>query len=277
MSINEHIEKILSVDSAKATAEDKELLKPVWQALNDGRIRSAEKHNGEWIVNRNVKEVILWAFRSGALTDYSGEDSVFSFIDKDTLPVQRFRASDGRRIVPGGTTIRGGSYLARNVIVMPPSYINVGAYIDEGTLVDSHVLVGSCAQIGKNVHLSAAVQVGGVLEPIGAVPVIIEDEVMVGGNCGIYEGTIVHKRAVIGTGVILNASTPVYDLVREVIYRKTEEHPLEIPEGAVVVQGSRPTKNAFAEKHGIHVYSPVIIKYRDQRTDAATALEEGLR
>ena len=191
--------------------------------------------------------------------------------------MKRFRKEDGVRIVPGGSAVRDGAYLAPSVVVMPPAYVNVGAYVDEGSMVDSHALVGSCAQVGRNVHLSAAVQVGGVLEPVGAVPVIIEDDVMVGGNCGIYEGTIVRSRAVLGTGVILNGSTPVYDLVHGRIVRKTDDAPLTIPEGAVVVAGSRKIKGSFADEQGLSIYTPMIIKYRDEKTDSATALESALR
>jgi len=206
-----------------------------------------------------------------------GQERGFSFIDKDTYPLKSITLDNGVRIVPGGSAVRDGSYLAPSVVMMPPAYVNVGAYVDEGTMIDSHALVGSCAQVGKKVHLSAGVQVGGVLEPVGAMPVIIEDEVMVGGNCGIYEGTIVKERAVIGTGVILNGSTPVYDLALNAIYRKTAEAPLVIPAGAVVVAGSRKIKGDFASEHGLSIYTPVIIKYRDERTDSATALEEALR
>ena len=201
----------------------------------------------------------------------------FAFIDKDTYPLKKITLANNVRIVPGGSAVRDGSYLAPSVVMMPPAYVNVGAYVDEGTMIDSHALVGSCAQVGKKVHLSAGVQVGGVLEPVGAMPVIIEDEVMVGGNCGIYEGTIVRARAVIGTGVILNGSTPVYDLARNAIYRKSAGAPLVIPAGAVVVAGSRRIKGDFAAEHGLSIYTPVIIKYRDERTDSATALEEALR
>jgi 2,3,4,5-tetrahydropyridine-2,6-dicarboxylate N-succinyltransferase len=279
MNLLKIIDSILSVAPDKATDEDRDLLHPVWHAIRSGELRAANKVHGAWVVNRRVKEVILWAFRAGVLSDVPSQKGggVFSFTDKNTLPTQSFTASSGRRIVPGGTTIRDASYIAPGVIVMPPSYVNIGAYIDEGSMIDSHALVGSCAQIGKRVHLSAAVQVGGVLEPVGAYPVIIEDDVLVGGNCGIYEGTIVRRGAVIGTGVILTSSTPVYDLVNEVAYRKTAEHPLEIPENAVVVQGSRPAHSRFAEAHGLHIYTPVIVKYRDEKTDAATALEESLR
>jgi 2,3,4,5-tetrahydropyridine-2,6-dicarboxylate N-succinyltransferase len=249
--------------------------------LNRGEIRAAHPstENGNiegWIVNTWVKKGILLGFRLGAMQDYS-QNTQFRFFDKSTYPLKNFNQDDGVRIVPGGTSVRDGSYVAPNVVIMPPAYINVGAYVGEGTMVDSHALVGSCAQVGKRVHVSAATQIGGVLEPVGAMPVIVEDDVMIGGNCGIYEGTIVKRRAVIGTGVILTGSTPVYDLVKGTVYRKTPEKPLVIPDGAVVVQGSRQIDGAFARQHGIAVYTPVIVKYRDERTDAATALEESLR
>jgi 2,3,4,5-tetrahydropyridine-2,6-dicarboxylate N-succinyltransferase len=279
MDIQRQMDLILGIPPETATPTDHALLGPVWEALRAGTIRAAESVDGTWRVNINVKQVILWAFRAGILTDVEAgpANPVFAFTDKNTIPTQTFRADSGRRIVPGGTSIRDGSHVAKGVIVMPPSYINIGAYVDEGTMVDSHALVGSCAQIGKRVHLSAAVQIGGVLEPAGAFPVIIEDDVLVGGNCGIYEGTIIRRGAVIGTGVILNKSTPVYDLVNEIVYRQTTDHPLEIPENAVVVQGSRPSSSPFAVAHGIHIYTPLIVKYRDEKTSAATALEESLR
>jgi 2,3,4,5-tetrahydropyridine-2-carboxylate N-succinyltransferase len=193
------------------------------------------------------------------------------------MPTRRFLVDDGVRIVPGGSSVRRGAYVAKGVVMMPPAYVNVGAYVDEDTMIDSHALVGSCAQIGKRVHLSAAAQIGGVLEPVGGLPVIIEDDVIVGGNCGIYEGTIVRGRAVIGAGVVLTGSTPVYDTVRGQVYRRTAGSPLEIPYGAVVIPGSRPMKGEFADEHGLHVYTPVIVKYRDEKTDSATALEDALR
>ncbi|ACF13816.1 2,3,4,5-tetrahydropyridine-2,6-dicarboxylate N-succinyltransferase [Chloroherpeton thalassium ATCC 35110] len=251
-------------------------------ALNQGHIRSAEKKDGVWQVNHWVKQGILLGFKLGNLkageVAVFGANYAFSFIDKDTYPTRDFSLEDKVRIVPGGTAVRDGAYVAPGVVMMPPAYINVGAYVDAGTMVDSHALVGSCAQIGKNVHLSAASQIGGVLEPIGAMPVIIEDEVMIGGNCGIYEGTIVEEKAVIGTGVILNASTPVYDVVNEKIIRKTETAPLTIPKGAVVVAGSRPIKKGgFAEENGLSIYTPIIIKYRDDKTDGSVSLEDLLR
>lgn len=262
--------------------EAREVFNQFKQLLNNGLVRAAEKCGDTWMVNTWVKQGILLGMRLGkleslvVLLDEHGENKL-TFIDKDTYPLKSITLENNVRIVPGGSSVRDGSYLAPTVVMMPPAYVNVGAYVDAGTMIDSHALVGSCAQVGKKVHLSAGVQVGGVLEPIGAMPVIIEDEVMVGGNCGIYEGTIVRERAVIGTGVILNGSTPVYDLVRNAIYRKTAESPLEIPAGAVVVAGSRRAKGAFAEEHGLSIYTPLIIKYRDERTDSATALEEALR
>ena len=263
------------------SAEARQVFEQFKQLLNNGQIRAAEKCGSEWQVNSWVKQGILLGMRLGRLQEsflqLDDHGNRFAFIDKDTWPLKTISLANNVRIVPGGSSVRDGSYLAPTVVMMPPAYVNVGAYVDEGTMIDSHALVGSCAQVGKKVHLSAAVQVGGVLEPIGAMPVIIEDEVMVGGNCGIYEGTIVRQRAVIGTGVILNGSTPVYDLVLKTMYRKTAEKPLVIPEGAVVVAGSRRIKGDFAAEHGLSIYTPIIIKYRDERTDSATALEEALR
>jgi 2,3,4,5-tetrahydropyridine-2,6-dicarboxylate N-succinyltransferase len=244
--------------------------------LEKGTVRAATRDaDGVWKGAAWVKEGILAAFRFGVLAEFAS--GALSFIDKDTLPARRFKPAEGVRIVPGGSSIRRGTYVAKGVVMMPPAYINVGAYVDEETMIDSHALVGSCAQIGKRVHLSAGAQIGGVLEPIGNLPVVIEDDVIVGGNCGIYEGTIVRGRAVIGAGVIMTGSTPVYDLVRGQIYRRTNDRSLEIPYGAVVVPGSRPMKGTFAEEHGLHVASPMIVKYRDDKTDSSTALEEALR
>jgi 2,3,4,5-tetrahydropyridine-2-carboxylate N-succinyltransferase len=244
--------------------------------LEKGAVRAATRdEDGIWRPHAWVKEGILAAFKFGVLAEFAS--GALSFIDKDTIPVRRFKVQDGVRIVPGGTSIRRGAFVAKGVVIMPPAYINIGAYVDEGTMIDSHALVGSCAQVGKRVHISAAAQVGGVLEPIGNVPVVIEDDVVIGGNCGIYEGTIVRGRAVIGAGVVLTGSTPVYDIVRDQVYRRTAEHPLEIPFGAVVVPGARPVKGAFAEKHGLHMATPMIVKYRDDKTDSGTALEEALR
>ncbi|NTV45018.1 MAG: 2,3,4,5-tetrahydropyridine-2,6-dicarboxylate N-succinyltransferase [Chlorobiales bacterium] len=271
----------LSADALQADASARTLFGEFKAALNAGQIRAAEKKDGKWTVNHWVKQGILAGFRLGRMKKMdvvmSGAETPITFIDKDTYPVRAFSLEDRVRVVPGGTTVRDGAYIAPSVVMMPPAYVNVGAYVDEGTMVDSHALVGSCAQVGKRVHLSAASQIGGVLEPIGAMPVIIEDDVMIGGNCGIYEGTIVEEKVVIGTGVILNASTPVYDVVRGVIHRKTNESPLVIPKGAVVVAGSRPINNEFAKEHGLSIYTPIIIKYRDEKTDKAVSLEDLLR
>jgi 2,3,4,5-tetrahydropyridine-2,6-dicarboxylate N-succinyltransferase len=246
-------------------------------ALNAGTVRAADRDaQGHWHVNAWVKAGILLGFRLGRIEPVAA-GSEFPFFDKDTFPVRQFPPGHGVRIVPGGSAIRDGTYVAPGVICMPPMYINTGAYVDEGTMVDSHVLVGSCAQIGRRVHLSAGVQIGGVLEPAGALPVVIEDEVLVGGSSGVYEGTIVRERAVLAPGVMLSAGTTVFDLVRDQIYRRTPEQPLEIPAGAVVVPGTRPVKSGPGAAAGIALYSPIIVKYRDQKTDAAVRLEELLR
>ena len=244
--------------------------------LNKGKIRAAERVNGRWVVNAWVKKGILLGFRIGKLVDVSINEN-FRYFDKGTYPLKRLTTKDNVRVVPGGTSIRDGAFVAPTVVIMPPAYINVGAYVDEETMIDSHVLVGSCAQIGKRVHLSAGAQIGGVLEPIGQMPVIIEDEVVVGGNCGVYEGAIVRSRAVLGAGVILTGSSPVYDVDKKRIYRKTKERPLKIPEGAVVVPGARPLESDFGAEHHLSLTAPIIVKYRDQKTDAATVLEESLR
>jgi 2,3,4,5-tetrahydropyridine-2-carboxylate N-succinyltransferase len=277
MSLQGEIERLFDGDPAaidraaalKAFAEFKFF-------LNRGELRAAEWRDGGWRVNHWVKKGIVLGFRLGVLEEVSAGDR-FRYFDKSTYPLKTLNVEDGVRLVPGGSAIRDGAYVAKGVVCMPPMYINVGAYVDEGTMVDSHALVGSCAQIGKRVHLSAAAQIGGVLEPVGAMPVIIEDDVLVGGNCGVYEGTIVSRRAVIGAGVVLTGGTPVYDVVRNTVYRKEGQNPLVIPEGAVVVPGSRPLGAEWARGHGISVATPVIVKYRDERTDAATALEESLR
>jgi len=245
-------------------------------ALTRGEIRAAEKVNGEWKVNVWVKQGILLGFRLGELTEM-GSSECLSFVDKDTFPTRKFTVADRVRVVPGGSSIRLGTYVAASVICMPPMFINAGAYVDEGTLIDSHALVGSCAQIGKRVHLSAAAQIGGVLEPVNAAPVIIEDDVLVGGNCGVYEGTLVQSRAVLGAGTILTRSTPLYDLVRGEVYRPKEDKPLEVPEGAVVVPGSRAVNKGQAAEWGISLYTPVIVKYRDDKTERGVELEDWLR
>ncbi len=245
------------------------------EALESGEIRTAQIINGKWTVNVWIKEAILWGFRIGALSEIIG--AAWNYFDKDTIPVRRMNIENGVRLVPGGSSIRSGCYVAKGTVVMPPSYINIGAYVDEGCMIDSHALVGSCAQIGKNVHLSAASQIGGVLEPVGALPVIIEDGVFIGGNCGIYEGTIVKRNAVIGTGVILNAATPVFDNTTGEFIKKEKDIPLIIPENAVVIAGSRPITGGHGPEKSIHVYCPVIIKYRDDKTGKSITLEDALR
>jgi 2,3,4,5-tetrahydropyridine-2-carboxylate N-succinyltransferase len=267
------------VNTLKTTTDRMEAVKTIGLFLTElekGTIRAAWRdEDGIWRPNAWVKEGILAAFKWGVLAEFASGS--LSFIDKDTIPARRFKVLDAVRIVPGGSSIRRGAFIAKGVVMMPPAFVNIGAYVDEETMIDSHALVGSCAQVGKRVHLSAAAQIGGVLEPIGNVPVVIEDDVVVGGNCGIYEGTIVRSRAVIGAGVVLTGSTPVYDTVRGQIYRRTPERPLEIPFGAVVIPGSRPMKGAFAEQHQLSVVTPMIVKYRDEKTDSSTALEDALR
>ncbi len=245
-------------------------------ALTRGEVRAAEKVNRHWVVNTWVKQGILFGFRLGELQEMS-DGEVLSFVDKDTFPARRLTLADRIRLVPGGSSIREGAYVAPSVICMPPMFINVGAYVDEGSMIDSHALVGSCAQIGKRVHMSAAAQIGGVLEPVNAAPVIIEDDVLVGGNCGVYEGTLVGTRAVLGAGTILTRSTPLYDLARGEIYRATPEHPLEVPENAVVVPGSRAVKKGKGAEWNLSLYTPVIVKYRDEKTERGIELEEWLR
>ena len=249
-------------------------------ALNQGQARAAEPHAAAatgWKVNPWVKKGILLGFRMGGVIDMSLDASRQPYFDKSTYPVKQLNAGSGVRIVPGGSSIRDGCYIGKGVTCIPPMYINAGSYVDDGTMVDSHALVGSCAQVGKNCHISAASQLGGVLEPVGAMPVIVEDEVLVGGNCGVYEGVIVKRRAVLGSGTILNASTPVYDLVRNTVHRATADTPLVIPEEAVIVAGSRAVSTSPGREWGISIYTPVIVKYRDARTDARIQLEDLLR
>jgi 2,3,4,5-tetrahydropyridine-2-carboxylate N-succinyltransferase len=247
-------------------------------ALESGELRAAEPDVTSptgWRVNAWVKQGILLGFRLGVLADMSADG--LSFVDKNTYPSRKFSPADGIRVVPGGSSVRSGAFVARSVVCMPPMYINAGAYVDEGTMVDSHALVGSCAQIGKRVHLSAAAQIGGVLEPVNASPVVIEDDVLVGGNTGVYEGTIVRKGAVLAPGTILTRGTPVYDLVNGDVLKASAENPLIIPEGAVVVPGSRSVARGKGADWGLSLYAPVIVKYRDEKTDLSTALEDLLR
>lgn len=275
MSLQEQIESLYERPPEALGPDARAVFESFRGALENGTVRAAEPSGDGWRVNGWVKKGILLGFRLGRVvpTEPAGP---LRFFDKDTYPA-RARVPDGVRIVPGGSAVRSGAYLGPGVVVMPPAYVNVGAYVGEGTMVDSHALVGSCAQVGKRVHLSAGAMLGGVLEPVGALPVIVEDEVLVGGNCGVYEGAVVGRRAVLGSGVILTGSVTVYDVPRQTTYRRTPERPLRIPEGAVVVPGSRRVSDAFAERHGLSLYTPVIVKYRDEKTDAATALEDALR
>jgi 2,3,4,5-tetrahydropyridine-2-carboxylate N-succinyltransferase len=277
MQLREHIEALADRGGNEFTSADRKVFEDFKASLNRGEIRAAWKtDNGEWQVNSWVKRGILLGFRMGVLTDMSAAPSL-RFFDKDTYPVRATQMTDNVRIVPGGSSIRDGAYIAPGVVCMPPMYVNVGAYVDEGTMIDSHALVGSCAQIGKRVHLSAAAQIGGVLEPVGAVPVIIEDDVLVGGGCGVYEGAIVRERAVLASGTIITGSTAVYDLVREEIYQRGPEGQLEIPAGAVVVPGAREVNNEWGRKKELSLYAPVIVKYRDEKTERAVQLEDYLR
>jgi 2,3,4,5-tetrahydropyridine-2,6-dicarboxylate N-succinyltransferase len=273
--LQREIEQLFEEKPAQYTDAQRNVFLEFRELLNRGSIRSAEPDASEptgWRVNTWVKKGILLGFRMGGTVEMSGQ-----FFDKSTYPLRKISLDDGVRIIPGGSSIRDGSYLGRGVICVPPMYINVGSYVDDGTLVDSHALIGSCAQVGKNCHISAASQIGGVLEPVGAMPVIVEDDVLVGGNCGIYEGTIVKRRAVLGSGTILNRSTPVYDLVRGTVHRAEGDAPLVIPEEAVVVAGSRAVKSGVGKDWGISLYTPVIVKYRDSGTETKIQLEDLLR
>lgn len=261
-------EKIIKLwENNNFSNADRKIFEEFKQELNKGKIRAAEKIEGKWIVNTWVKKGILIGFRMGKIVKMG------SFLDKDTFPIQDLSTKINVRIVPGGSSVRDGVFIGKNVVMMPPMYVNVGAYVDNGTMIDSHALVGSCAQVGKNVHLSAASQLGGVLEPIGANPVIIEDDVFIGGNCGIYEGVIVERKAIIAAGVIITAGTQVYDSVNKCFIKKDTNKPLIIPERAVVVSGSRPLKS----NPDFSVYCPIIIKYRDEKSETSITLEEALR
>ena len=278
-SLRERMEELAAHTASEFSAEDRATFDEFKTALNRGEVRAAERdETGRWRVNAWVKRGILLGFRMGALAEMSpAGESGLRFFDKDTYPLKSFTVADNVRLVPGGSSVRDGAYLAPTVVCMPPMYVNVGAYVGEGTMIDSHALVGSCAQVGKRVHLSAAAQIGGVLEPVGAVPVVIEDDVLVGGNCGVYEGTVVREGAVLAPGTILTGATPVHDLVREQVYRRTEDAPLEIPAGAVVVPGSRAVTTEHGRELGLSLYAPIIVKYRDERTDRAVRLEDYLR
>jgi 2,3,4,5-tetrahydropyridine-2-carboxylate N-succinyltransferase len=265
----------LAADALPSDAE--QVVNTLLEELETGRVRAAVRGPDKiWRAVGWVKRGILVGFKAGKLVE-QGSAGAFRFFDKHTYPTRQFTLADNVRVVPGGSTIRRGAYLAPGVVCMPPMYVNVGSWVGAGTMIDSHALVGSCAQIGARVHLSAAAQIGGVLEPVNAAPVVIEDDVIVGGNCGVYEGTVVREKAVLAAGVVLTRGTPVFDLVKEKVYRGDAEKPLEIPSGAVVVPGARAVKGGFAESQGISLQTPVIVKYRDEKTDLATALEAWLR
>lgn len=278
--LQDQIESLFDAPPAAYTAEHHALFASFKDSLNRGAIRSAEPDPSSptgWRTNTWVKKGILLGFRMGSIVDMSVDSAKLPFFDKSTYPLHSFSTADGVRIVPGGSSIRDGVHIARGVICMPPMFVNVGAFIGENTMIDSHALVGSCAQIGRNCHISAGSQIGGVLEPVGALPVIIEDDVLVGGNSGIYEGTIVKCRAVLGTGTILNRSIPVYDLVRDAVYSATDEQPLIIPEDAVVIPGSRAVSHPAGKKWGLSLSCAVIVKYRDAKTGSRIQLEDFLR
>jgi 2,3,4,5-tetrahydropyridine-2,6-dicarboxylate N-succinyltransferase len=273
-ALKAEIERLAALGEPECDPEARQIFLAFREQLTQGKIRAAEKIGADWMVHAWIKRGILLGFRLGALADMSAG---LSFIDKDTFPARQFTLADQIRMVPGGSSVRTGAYVAASVICMPPMFINVGAYVGEGTMVDSHALVGSCAQIGKRVHLSAGAQIGGVLEPVNASPVIIEDDVLVGGNCGVYEGTLVRARAVLGAGTILTRSTPLYDLVKGEIYRASAAGSLEIPENAVVVPGSRALSPGSGRDWNLSLYTPVIVKYRDDKTDRGIELEQWLR
>ncbi len=278
MNLQTHIEELFSKQSFEHVEDAARVFDEFKAALNEGKIRAAEPDANSpsgWRVNGWVKKGILLGFRLGRVASLPPAD--FQFFDKHTYPLKRLPEGRNIRVVPGGSSIRDGCYIGRNVTCMPPMYVNAGAFVDDDTMIDSHALVGSCAQIGKRVHISAAAQIGGVLEPIGALPVIIEDGALVGGNCGVYEGTIVGQAAVLAAGTIITGSTPVYDLVRDTVHRREGDAPLRIPAGAVVVPGARAVTRGRGKELGISLYTPVIIKYRDDKTDQAVRLEELLR
>jgi len=278
--LQSQIESLYDAPPSSYREEHFELFRAFKTALNRGEIRAAQPDPTSatgWRANAWVKKGILLGFRMGAIVDMSIDARRQPFFDKSTYPVHEFSSADGVRIVPGGSSIRDGAYIARGVICMPPMFVNAGAYVGENTMIDSHALVGSCAQVGRNCHLSAGAQIGGVLEPVGALPVIIEDDVLVGGNSGVYEGTVVKRRAVLGTGTILNRSIPVYDLVRDVVYSAKEDQPLMIPEDAVVVPGSRAVSHPAGLKWGLSLQAAVIVKYRDVKTGSRIQLEDLLR
>lgn len=274
--VRQKVEAFSQLPASALADEARAIVDALLDALESGQLRAVDRTPDGWRVNAWVKQGILLGFRVGAVkaTEAAGP---LAFVDKDTFPARRFGPSDGVRVVPGGTAVRRGAHLGKGVVVMPPAYVNVGAFVDEGSMIDSHALVGSCAQVGRRVHLSAGAMLGGVLEPVGAMPVIVEDEALIGGNCGVYEGTIVGRRAVLGAGVILTGGVGVYDLVRKTTHRRHATGVLRIPEAAVVVPGSRKLLDPFAERFGLSLQCPVIVKYRDEKTDASAVLEEALR
>ena len=279
-AVTREIERLFDEPPAQYTEEHFRLFAAFKDALNRGEVRAAEPDPASksgWRANAWVKKGILLGFRMGAVVDMSGNSSPQPFLDKSTYPLRSLTLADGVRLVPGGSSIRDGSCIGRGVVCMPPMFINVGAYVGEGTMIDSHALVGSCAQVGRNCHVSAGAQIGGVLEPVGALPVILEDDVLLGGNSGVYEGTVVKRRAVLGTGTILNRSIPVYDLIRDAVYTATGTDPLIIPEEAIVVPGSRAVSHPAGKHWGLSLQAAVIVKYRDAKTDARVQLEDLLR
>jgi len=277
-ALEQQVESLFALAADKLPADAEHTVLALLDALESGTVRSAERGaDGNWHAVPWVKRGILLGFRVGKMVELSPKGSPFHFFDKHTYPTRALSLEHNVRVVPGGSTIRRGAYLAPGVVCMPPMYVNVGAWVGAGTMIDSHALVGSCAQVGARVHLSAAAQIGGVLEPVNASPVVIEDDVIVGGNCGVYEGTVVRAKAVLAAGVVLTRGTPVFDLVNETVIRGSASAPLEIPAGAVVVPGARAVKGGFAESQGLSVQTPVIVKYRDEKTDLATALEAWLR
>jgi 2,3,4,5-tetrahydropyridine-2,6-dicarboxylate N-succinyltransferase len=278
MSLQAHINALFDSGAQAPRDEARAAVKELRDALSEGTARAAEPDPGSptgWKVNAWVKRGILLAFRLGSNVDQATDRGLF--FDKDTLPLKPLTLANGVRIVPGGSSVRDGAFLGRGVICMPPMYVNIGAWIGEDSLIDSHALVGSCAQVGARVHVSAAAQIGGVIEPVGALPVIVEDDVMIGGDCGVYEGAVIKRRAVLAAGTIVTGSTPVYDVTRGTIIRPEAGHPLVIPEGAVVVPGARPIESGPGKEWRLSVTTPIIVKYRDERTDARTALEEWIR
>jgi 2,3,4,5-tetrahydropyridine-2-carboxylate N-succinyltransferase len=280
MALEHEIGRLVAAGDGASRDDARDTFLRLRQELSAGRVRAAEPDVASptgWRVNVWVKQGILLGFRVGGLIDMSIDGGRWPFFDKDTLPLKPLTVEDRVRVVPGGTSVRDGAYLGPGVICMPPAYVNIGAWVGEGTLVDSHALVGSCAQIGARVHLSAAAQIGGVIEPVGALPVVVEDDVLVGGNCGVYEGAVVRKRAVLASGTILTGSTPIYDLPNERIIAPEAGQPLVVPEGAVVVPGARAVTVGKGREWGLSLATPVIVKYRDERTDARTELERWIR